>query len=243
MKKSNTLFILLFSLALMSYSQNDPKTTELWEPVPPKVATGSYGQPPSDAIILFDGKDLSNFISTDGSEAAWQVIDNNITVNPKVKSIKTKQKFGDCQLHIEWRAPISDTDSGQGKGNSGVFFMERYEVQVLDSHTNKTYANGQAASVYKQYIPLVNASKQTGEWQYYDIIFIAPRFGESGNIVSPAKLTVFHNGVLVHYNVSLLGSTEFIGLPTYKPHAAKESLMLQNHTDLVSFRNIWIREL
>lgn len=243
MKKHLHLILIFLFLTNYSFAQKNPESTELWEPVPTKVEPGEFGQPPSDAIVLFDGKDLSNFISTDGTKALWNISNGSFTVNTKAKSIKTKQKFGDCQLHIEWRAPIGDEDSGQGKGNSGVFLMERYEVQVLDSYENTTYSNGQAASLYKQYIPMVNASKKTGEWQYYDIVFIAPRFSESGNVISPAKITVFHNGILVHHNVSLIGSTEFIGMPRYKQHEAKEAIMLQNHTDLVSFRNIWIREL
>lgn len=242
--KSVKLIIFLFLLiAKTSFAQKDPKTTELWEPVPIKVTPGESSQAPSDAIILFESKDLSNFTSLDGSQAGWEVIDDYFVVNPNSSSIKTKQKFGDCQLHIEWRTPITDLDNGQQKGNSGIYFMERYEVQVLDSFENTTYSNGQAASIYKQHIPLVNASKKTGEWQSYDIIFIAPRFSETGNVVVPAKLTVFHNGVLVHHNVSLLGPTEYIGMPIYKRHGKKESLMLQNHSDLVSYRNIWVREL
>lgn len=243
MKNSICLLLVYTTLIQFSIAQRNPESTELWEPVPEKVTTGIMGQPSSDAIVLFSGNDLSNFIAVDGSEARWDVHDGYFTVNPKEKSIKSFQKFGDCQLHIEWRTPVDDTDSGQGKGNSGIFLMERYEVQVLDSYENVTYSNGQAASIYKQHIPLVNASKKSGEWQTYDIIFMAPRFSEKGTVISPAKVTVFHNGVLVQNHVSFLGSTENVGLPTYKQHGNKESLMLQNHTDQVSFRNIWIREL
>ena len=173
MKNSIQPLLIILLITTLSFAQRNPESTELWEPVPVKVETGNYGQAPSDAIILFDGKDLSNFISTDGTEAKWHVSDGSFTVNTKAKSIKTKQKFGDCQLHIEWRTPIDDEDIGQGKGNSGVYFMERYEIQVLDSYENKTYSNGQASSIYKQHIPLVNATKAPGEWQYYDIIFTA----------------------------------------------------------------------
>ncbi|MFY0624764.1 MAG: DUF1080 domain-containing protein [Reichenbachiella sp.] len=228
---------------LFSYAQKDPKTTELWEPVPSKVTAGENRSAPSDAIVLFDGKDLSMFQSKDGEKAMWDVQEGVVTVKPGAGVISTKQKFGDCQLHIEWRSPLSDDGEGQSKGNSGVFLMGRYEVQVLDSYESKTYANGQASSIYKQHIPLVNACRPTGEWQSYDIIFTAPIFGTSGRVVSPARVTVLHNGVLVQNNVSIWGPTAYIGSPLYKKHENKGSLVLQDHGDLVSFRNIWIREL
>jgi len=238
------IFLLAISLhSFLFYSQNDPKTTELWEPVPTKVTPGENGSAPSDAIVLFNGTDLSNFESMRGEDPKWSVKNGIVTVVPNTGGLKTKQKFGDCQLHIEWRTPEEDLDEGQNKGNSGIFFMERYEVQVLGSFTNKTYPNGQAASIYKQYIPLVNASKKPGEWQFYDIIFTAPRFGKNGSLISHARITVLHNGILAQNNVSLLGPTEYIGMPLYKEHGNKESLILQDHGDLVSFRNIWIREL
>lgn len=241
-KKNSLVLTLSFSMLLLN-AQNDPKTTELWEPVPPKVTPGENGTPPSDAIILFDGKDSLKFESVNGGEVKWKVENGYMTVVPKTGNIKTKQGFGDCQLHIEWRTPEFDDDEGQGKGNSGIILMGKYELQVLDSYESKTYANGQAASIYKQHIPLVNACKNSGEWQTYDIIFTAPKFGREGRMVSPARITVLHNGILVQNNVSLLGPTEFIGLPVYKVHGDKEPLILQNHTDLVSYRNIWIREL
>jgi hypothetical protein len=241
-KKNSLVLTLSFSILLLN-AQNDPKTTELWEPVPPKVIPGENGTPPSDAIILFDGNDSSKFESVNGGEVKWKVENGYMTVVPGTGSIKTKQGFGDCQLHIEWRTPEFDDDEGQGKGNSGIMLMGKYELQVLDSYENKTYANGQAASIYKQHIPLVNACKNSGEWQIYDIIFTAPKFGREGRMISPARITVLHNGVLVQNNVSLLGTTKYIGLPVYKEHGDKEPLILQNHTDLVSYRNIWIREL
>lgn len=242
-KKFSLLLTFTFCIALAFGQEKDPKTTELWEPVPPKVTPGENGAPPSDAIILFDGTNLESFESQDGGEAKWKIEDGFFTVAPKTGVIKTKQSFGDCQLHIEWRSPIGDDGEGQGKGNSGIFLMSKYELQVLDSYESKTYSNGQAGSMYKQYIPLVNVCKPTGEWQAYDVIFTAPKFGESGRMVSPARITVIHNGVLIQNNVALLGPTEYIGLPLYKQHENKMPLMLQDHGDLVSYRNIWIREL
>ncbi len=235
--------LLFLLIGQISMAQEDPKTTEVWEPVPEKVSPGENGAPPSDAIVLFDGSDLSNFQSQEGGPAAWKVEDGAFTVVPGQGGIQTKQAFGDCQLHIEWRSPTDDEDEGQGKGNSGIFLMGRYEVQVLDSYSGKTYPNGQAASVYKQHIPLVNACKPTGEWNSYDIIFTAPRFGEKGKVINPARITLLHNGVLVQNNVTLMGPTEYIGLPHYEVHEPKAPLSLQDHTDEVSFRNIWIREL
>jgi len=243
MKKITNIILMLCLLMQVLFAQKNPESTEIWEPKPAKVTPGEMGLPPSDAIILFSGEDLSNFESMDSTEADWTLLNDYMTVNPGAKSIRTKQKFGDCQLHIEWLTPVSDTNGGQFKGNSGIFLMERYEIQILDSWENKTYSNGQAASIYKQYIPLVNACKKPGEWQSYDIIFIAPKFSKSGNVISPAKITVLHNGVLVQNNVSLLGPTEYTGMPVYKVHGDKEPIVIQNHGDFVSFRNIWIREL
>ncbi|MDX2413911.1 MAG: DUF1080 domain-containing protein [Bacteroidales bacterium] len=243
MKKITNILLMLFLLIQVSFAQKNPESTEVWEPVPAMVTPAISGLPPSDAIVLFNGEDLSNFLSTDSTEAAWKVTNDYMTVIPGTKSIRTKQKFGDCQLHVEWLTPVSDTNSGQGKGNSGIYLMELYEVQVLDSWENETYSNGQAASIYKQHIPLVNASKKPDEWQSYDIIFTAPKLSISGSVISPARMTVLHNGILVQNNVSLLGPTEYIGMPAYKVHGDKEPLMIQNHGDSVSFRNIWIREL
>jgi len=241
-KKLTIVFLLLFPSAQL-LAQKDPKTTEIWEPTPPRVIPGECGNAPSDAIILFDGTDLSNFEQVAGGDAKWKVEQGAICVSPKSGNIKTKQAFGDCQLHIEWQTPENDMDEGQNKGNSGIFLMGKYEVQVLDSYDNKTYPNGQAASIYKQHIPLVNASKKPGEWQTYDIIFTAPRFGKDGRMVSPARFTVLHNGVLVQHNVALLGPTTYTGMPSYTRHDDKEPLVIQDHGDLVCFKNIWIREL
>ncbi len=221
-----------------------PEETEAWKPVPAVVDPGrpGHGPPPSDAIVLFDGTDLSEWQGRDGA-ARWKVADGAMTVRPGTGSITTKRGFGDVQLHIEWRTPAEIVGESQGRGNSGVFLMGLYEVQVLDSWENPTYVNGQAASVYKQHIPLVNASRGPGEWQAYDIIFTAPRFGADGDLESPATVTVLHNGVLVQNHVTLEGPTVFRGKPRYEAHADRLPLMLQDHRNDVSYRNIWIREL
>ena len=222
-----------------------PEATEFYEPVPPKIEAGeSTTTAPSDAIILFDGSDLSAFVNEkDGSEPTWNIEGDVLTVKPGTGGIKTKENFGDMQLHVEWRSPSEVKGDGQGRGNSGVIIMEKYEVQILDSYENETYTNGQAASIYKQSPPLVNATKAPGEWNTYDIIFTAPRFNENGLLLSPAKLTVFHNGVLVQNNYELRGPTEYIGIPNYTKHDEKLPIHLQDHGNPVSFRNIWVREL
>jgi hypothetical protein len=223
--------------------QQQPQATEIWEPVPPKVQTGAPGQPPSDAIILFGGQNLDAWESDRGGPARWEVKDGMFTVKAGTGGIRTRQAFGDCQLHIEWRAPQKIEGEGQGRGNSGVFLMGQYEVQVLDSYESRTYSNGQAASVYKQYAPLVNATKPPSEWQAYDIIFMAPVFDESGRLRRPATVTVLHNGVLVQNHATLLGGTQYKGLPAYLAHPERLPLGLQDHDNPVSFRNIWIRPL
>jgi hypothetical protein len=157
--------------------------------------------------------------------------------------VQTKQAFGDVQLHLEFRTPAKVVGDGQGRGNSGIYFMGLYELQILDSWQNPTYANGQAASIYKQIPPLVNASRQPGDWQSYDVVFIAPRFAADGKLLRPARMTAFHNGVLVQHDVTLRGPTVFRGEPKYSPHAAKLPLLLQDHRNPVAFRNIWVREL
>lgn len=231
-------------ISATAQQQGDPKSTEVWEPIPKMVNPGSRNEmPPADAIILFDGKDLSEWTSMNGSAAKWKVDSNSMVVTKGGGNIRTKKMFGDCQLHIEWRTPYVIESEGQGRGNSGVFLMGQYEVQVLDSYNNRTYSNGQAGSIYKQYIPLVNASKKPGEWQSYDIIFTAPRFNEDGSLRSPAYCTVLHNGVLIQNHVQLKGATVYIGQPSYEKHADKESIVLQDHGNPVRFRNIWVREL
>ena len=220
----------------------DPKKTEVWTPVPATVATPP-GKAPSDAIVLFDGKDVSAWESEQGGRVPWKVADGAMTVVPGSKGIRTKQRFCDVQLHVEWRTPI-DTKGfdGQNRGNSGIFLQELYELQVLDSYNNPTYANGQAGSIYKQAMPLVNASRAPGEWQAYDILWKAPRFSVGGGLVSPARITVLHNGVLVQDDTVLAGRTEYIGAPSYAPHGCAP-LYLQEHDSRVSYRNIWVREL
>ncbi|GIV31976.1 MAG: endo-1,3-1,4-beta glucanase-related protein [Saprospiraceae bacterium] len=219
-----------------------PEMTEVWEPVPRVVTPGVGTAPPSDAIVLFDGTHTNEWRHKDGSPVRWKLEDGVLTVVGGTGDIFTQRSFGDCQLHIEWRTPAEVKGEGQGRGNSGVFLQSRYEVQVLDSYNNRTYSNGQAASIYKQYMPLVNACRPPGEWQTYDIIFNAPRFNADGIRISPGYVTVIHNGVLVQNHVPLHGTTEYRGLPQNVAHGPAP-LQLQDHGNPVSFRNIWIREL
>lgn len=233
----------LLFIATNTFAQKDPKTTELWTPEPPVVNSGkSSTDAPSDAIVLFNGS-VAGWHHKNGEAVKWTTADNNLTVKPGTGDIQTKQSFGDCQLHIEWRSPAEVKGEGQGRGNSGIFLMRHYEVQILDSYNNKTYSNGQAGSIYKQHIPLVNACKGPGEWQSYDIIFTAPRMGANGRVIEPARITVLQNGILVQNNVTIWGTTKYIGSPEYEKHGTREPIILQDHGDLVSFRNIWIREL
>jgi hypothetical protein len=239
-----SFFIIALVIVNTAFGQKDPKTTEVWTPEPKVISPGKLaGDAPSDAIILFNGTSAAAWQHKNGDEAKWTVDDNALTVKAGAGNIQTKQKFGDCQLHIEWRTPAEVKGEGQYRGNSGIFFMERYELQVLDSYNSKTYSNGQAGSIYKQHIPLVNVCKSPGEWQSYDVIFTAPRFSNNGSALEPARITVIQNGVLVQNNVTIWGTTQYIGLPTYEKHDAKESILLQDHGNPTSFRNIWIREL
>ena len=187
--------------------------------------------------MLFDGKDLSQW---DGGDD-W-IVHDGYAVADKT-DISTKQSFGDCQLHVEWAAPEKVVGSGQGRGNSGVFMMDRYEIQILDSYNNDTYYDGQCGAVYKQHPPMVNVCRKPGEWQTYDIIFDAPRFNDDGKLLQPAYVTVLHNGVLVQNHYELLGSTSYIQAPVYTPHPARAPVTLQYHGNPVRFRNIWIREI
>ena len=237
------LLLMAATLAAQTQKELDPLATEVWNPKPKKVTPGTVpGEAPSDATILFDGKDLSKWSTPDGKEAKWEVKDGAFIVVKGTGDIKTKQTFGDVQLHIEWREPLGLEGEGQARGNSGIFFQEKYELQVLDSYESQTYSNGQAGSIYKQHMPLVNATRKANEWQTYDVVYNAPHFSENGSLISPARITVLHNGVVIQNNTSLWGPTQYRGLPVYESHG-KGSLRLQDHGNPVSFRNIWIREL
>ena len=207
-----------------------------WE-MPPVVTPGqSDADPPSDAVILFDGTDLSNWENAEN----WSV-DNGVAITGKGK-ITSKQEFGDCQLHVEWSAPLPAEGTGQGRGNSGVFLMDRYEVQVLDSYQNDTYFDGQAGAIYKQSPPSANANRPPGQWNTYDIFWTAPRFADSGSLQSPAYITVVHNGVLIQNHFELKGDTPFNRAPEYEKHPPVGPISLQDHKNPVRFRNIWVRE-
>jgi Domain of Unknown Function (DUF1080) len=230
-----------------------PEDTEIWDPIPKVVTPGAHlGDAPSDAIILFDGKNLDQWVqNSDGSPAKWDVADGILTVNKNYGNIETKQKFTNYQLHIEWREPAGLEGTSQGRGNSGVFLAstgkgdDGYELQVLDPYKNKTYVNGMAGSIYKQAIPLANPGRPNNEWQAYDVIWTAPTFNTDGSLKSPAYVTVFFNGVLVEDHFELKGQTLYIGKPSYKAHGPS-SIKLQAHGDKskpLSFRNIWVREL
>tara|TARA_R110002049_G_scaffold26248_1_gene91559 strand:+ start:2267 stop:3061 length:795 start_codon:yes stop_codon:yes gene_type:complete len=223
-----------------------PEDTEFYEPIPPIVNPIGKNGVPSDAIVLFDGENLESWVQAkDGSPAKWHLNeDGSMTVKNKSGDIKTKQNFGSVQLHIEWKSPVDVEGENQHRANSGVFLQNRYEVQVLDNNHNNTYVNGQVGSIYKQSVPLVNASVPTGEWNTYDIIFHQPEFNEQGEIIKKATITVLQNGVLIQDHFEILGSTAYIGHPKYEKHG-KAPLSLQDHGDnsRVSYRNIWIRAL
>jgi Domain of Unknown Function (DUF1080) len=234
-------------------TQARPENTEVWEPVPAIVTPGATdAAPPSDAIILFDGKNLDQWVSSrDKSPAQWLVADGVMTVNKAVGNIETRRTFKNYQLHLEWKIPEKITGTGQARGNSGVFLASTgpgdagYELQILDSYNNKTYVNGQAGSIYKQSIPLVNPSRKPGEWQSYDVMWTAPTFNAEGSLKTAAYVTVFFNGVLVQNHFELKGETLYIGRPSYKKYETAP-IKLQAHGDpseRISFRNIWIREL
>jgi hypothetical protein len=243
MKKISSVLLLTTAVASVM-AQMKPEETEDWSKRPAIVTPGKPGQPPSDALVLYGGpKDIINWVQENGEPAKWNADTTCLTVVPGSGSIKTVKPFGDCQLHIEWRTPSVVSGTSQGRGNSGIFLMGKYELQVLDSYENETYYNGQAGSIYKQFIPLVNTSLGPGIWQTYDVVFTAPRFDTNGALLTPATFTVFHNGVLIQNHVKLRGPTEYIGIPQYKAHEDKLPLLLQDHNNLVSYRNIWIREL
>ena len=243
---TRSILLVLVPMTLSAQQQWPQHSTD--RPQPRVVTPGRAGAPvppPSDAIVLFDGTSLSAWRSTDSTHgpARWKVEDGYMEVVAGTGSIETARGFGDAQLHIEWRTPTPARGDGQERGNSGVFFMGRYEVQVLDSYQNVTYPDGQAAAIYGQFPPLVNASRPPGEWQTYDIVFHAPRFDAAGKLLSPARLTVFHNNVLAQDDVTLVGPTANRSQPPYSAHPDKLPLSLQDHGNPMRFRNIWIREL
>ena len=240
---------MILSAAAQQQPAPNPQDTEVWAPEPRLVAPGAAAGVPSDALVLFDGKDLREWVSaaSPAKPADWIVDQGLLTVRGGSGDIQTRRLFTDYQLHLEWRAPAPPTGSGQGRGNSGLFLASTgkgsgYELQILDCAANKTYANGQAASIYKQHIPLVNACAPAGEWQRYDVIWTAPRFAADGALLSPAYVTALHNGVLVQHHVALQGETVYAGKPAYRMHGPAP-IKLQDHGDAVSFRNIWVRPL
>ena len=233
----------LMAQQYMKEGDYKPEDTEFYEPKVEKITPGEDNQPPSDATVLFNGQDLSAWESMDGGAAPWTVQDGYMTVKPKSGNIKTKEDFEDFQLHVEWRSPQEISGEGQGRGNSGIFLQGLYEVQVLDSYESETYVNGQAGSIYKQHPPLVNATKPPTEWETYDIIYTAPRFDEkNGALKEPGYVTVLHNGIVVQNHSKLQGTTEYIGTPRWVAHGPGP-IVLQDHGNLTSFRNIWIRPI
>jgi hypothetical protein len=254
MRKNVFLIISVLAITSISYGQTKPEETEYYTPVPAVVTPGAnFAAPPSDAIILFDGKNLDEWTGLKDSTGVkkWTLADGIITVDKTAGDLQTKRRFMDFQLHIEYRIPGNITGSGQARGNSGIFLAALpwgaggYELQVLDNYKNTTYVNGQAGSMYKQAVPLANACRPPGEWQAYDVVWTAPRFSDHGILQSPARVTVFHNGVLVQNNTTLLGDTPYIGQPAYRVHGASP-IKLQAHGDKsepISYRNIWLRNL
>ena len=218
-------------------------------PLPMVITPGTCGtqqepgRAPSDATILFDGKDLSHWRARRGRPADWNVEDGAMVIKPGAGEITSVDEFGDCQLHLEFAAPVPPRGRDQGRGNSGVLFFGRYEIQVLDSFENVTYADGQAAAIYGQYPPLVNASRPPGQWQTYDVIFTAPRFKSDGSLESPAYVTMLHNGVLVHNHTAVIGAMVYRAVGKYTAHGPKGPIMIQDHGNPVRFRDIWVREI
>lgn len=253
MKNSPVIAAGLFALACSAlHGAPDPQWLghDRDRPAPAVITPGTFssqeqpGTPPSDATVLFDGKDISAWVAMDGSPTKWVIKDGALECVPGSGYVRSLQAFGDCQLHVEWAAPTPPHGDSQGRGNSGVFFgFGRYEVQVLDSYNNKTYADGSAASVYGQYPPLVNASLAPGKWQVYDIVWTAPRFDAEGKVKSKARLTVLHNGVVVQNNVELTGPTGWVGRIPYPNHPERTPIAFQDHGNPVRYRNVWVREL
>ena len=244
------VFISIFvcSLSRAQTKQLPPASaTEDWSVKPPLVTPAeNYAQPPSDAIILYSGqKDIDKWKHLDGSAVKWQINNDEFTIVPKTTDIETRQKFGSVQVHIEWKTPDPKEDQSTNRGNSGVLLMGLYELQIYESYNYETriYYNGQAGSIYKQHIPLVNASRKPQTWQTFDIVFNAPVFNADKTLKTPAYMTVFHNNVLILNHVELKGPMVYQGYPEYKYHESKLPLRLQEHNSRVSFRNIWLREL
>jgi hypothetical protein len=248
-------FVIAIMTTAHAQDSKDPKATEVWDPVPKIVTPGAplFSNAPSDAIVLFDGSNLNEWVSNKdvNTPAQWTVSDGVMTVKKGTGNIQTKRTFTDYQLHLEWKIPQNITGEGQARGNSGLFLAgigpgdEGYEIQILDAYNNKTYSNGQTGAIYKQSIPLANACKKPGEWQTYDIVWTAPRFNDDGSVKTPARVTAIHNGVLIQNNVEIKGVTVYIGKPYYKKHGPAP-IKLQDHGDPsepISFRNIWLREL
>lgn len=241
------LFIPLLAAAVSSQAQEvKPEATEDWSKKPAIVTPGRKGHPPSDAIVLFAGKkDLGKWEHPDGSPVKWPVKGRTLTVAPKAKDIRTRQSFGDMQLHVEWRTPNPAEDHGNSRGNSGILLMGLYELQIYETYqyTHPMYYNGQAGSIYKQYAPLVNASLPPQTWQTFDVIFEAPVFNPDHTLKTPAYITVFHNGILIQQHVAIKGPMVYAGYPQYHYHESRLPLVLQEHNSRVRFRNIWLREL
>ena len=249
-----TVVLIAVMLSVTAYTQSTDDRRQ-FEPMPQQVTGVSNGSVPSDAVVLFDGSNMDAWMTAEAEQPAhWEIEDGAMTVRPGLQSIKTRRGFGDIQLHLEWRPSDQIEGEGQSRGNSGVFLHSQFEVQVLDSWNNPTYVNGQAGAVYLQYPPLVNAVRRPGEWQSYDIIFQAPHFDDNGNLAEPAYLTVLHNGILIQNHVELLGATH-TPLPEYRANCVPYSqqreqdcsgmmpITLQDHGQVVSYRNIWVREL
>lgn len=256
MRKSVMLATLMIAgINIVQAQDAKPEDTEVYTPVPKVVSTTEVTTaPPSDAIILFDGKNLDQWVMTEdrSKPAQWTVANKVFTVNKKSGNIETKESFGNYQLHLEWKVPANITGKGQGRGNSGLFLASLgkgdggYELQILDSYNNDTYTNGQAASIYKQAVPLANPTRKPGEWNTYDVIWTAPTFNDDKTVKTPARVTVLFNGVLVQDNTTLLGPTQYIGAPAYRQAHGPSPIKLQSHGDPsepLSFRNIWIRNL
>ena len=256
MKQFLAIALVILNMNVVSAQEmEDPAATEVWQPEPEIVAPGEMrnAPPPDDAVVLFDGTGLDQWVSVDnaGTPAQWTVSNGTVTVKKGTGNIQTRRSFTDYQLHLEWRIPDDITGQGQARGNSGLFLAstgpgdEGYEIQILDSYDNRTYSNGQAGAVYKQHAPLLNASRKPGEWQTYDVIWTAPRFNDDGSLKHPARVTLLHNGVLVQDDVELQGTTVYVGKPRYRAHGPLP-IKLQDHGDPsepISFRNIWVREL